>query len=80
MILSPEKLIDSETVLAAGGKDFSKLHVLKQHSINEVDEETKLQNYEKEYILNVLKQVNGNKTEAAKILGIGRTTPLAKNK
>ncbi|OHX50254.1 sigma-54-dependent Fis family transcriptional regulator [Cytobacillus oceanisediminis] len=74
MILSPEKLIDSETVLAAGGKDFSKLHVLKQHSINEVDEETKLQNYEKEYILNVLKQVNGNKTEAAKILGIGRTT------
>lgn len=74
MILSPEKLIDSDTVLAAGGKDFSKLHVLKQHSINEVDEETKLQNYEKEYILNVLKQVNGNKTEAAKILGIGRTT------
>ncbi|MBU8769091.1 sigma-54-dependent Fis family transcriptional regulator [Cytobacillus oceanisediminis] len=75
MILSPEKLIDSETVLAAGGKDFAKLHVLKQHSINEeLDEETKLQNYEKEYILNVLKQVNGNKTEAAKILGIGRTT------
>ncbi|MGA5688451.1 sigma 54-interacting transcriptional regulator [Cytobacillus pseudoceanisediminis] len=75
MILSPEKLIDSETVLAAGGKDFSKLHVPKQHSINEeLDEETKLQNYEKEYILNVLKQVNGNKTEAAKILGIGRTT------
>ena len=75
MILSPENLIDSETVLAAGGKDFSKLHVLKQHSNNEeLDEETKLQNYEKEYILNVLKQVNGNKTEAAKILGIGRTT------
>ncbi|RBP96554.1 PAS domain S-box-containing protein [Cytobacillus firmus] len=75
MILSPENLIDSETVLAAGGKDFSKLHFIKQHSINEeIDEETKLQNYEKEYILNVLKQVNGNKTEAAKILGIGRTT------
>ncbi len=34
----------------------------------------KLQNHEREYILNVLKQVNGNKTEAAKILGIGRTT------
>ncbi|WP_264739441.1 sigma 54-interacting transcriptional regulator [Cytobacillus firmus] len=75
MILSPENMIDSETVLAAGGKDFSKLHELKQHSNNEeFDEETKLQNYEKEYILNVLKQVNGNKTEAAKILGIGRTT------
>jgi transcriptional regulator, propionate catabolism operon regulatory protein len=75
MILSPENMIDSETVLAAGGKDFTKLHELKQHCNNEeFDEETKLQNYEKEYILNVLKQVNGNKTEAAKILGIGRTT------
>ncbi|WP_370223147.1 sigma 54-interacting transcriptional regulator [Cytobacillus sp.] len=75
MILSPENMIDSETVLAAGGKDFTKLHELKQYCNNEeFDEETKLQNYEKEYILNVLKQVNGNKTEAAKILGIGRTT------
>ncbi|UOE53150.1 sigma 54-interacting transcriptional regulator [Bacillus sp. CMF12] len=75
MILSPENMIDSETVLAAGGKDFTKLHELKQHCNNEeFDEETKLQNYEKEYILNVLKQVNGNKTEAARILGIGRTT------
>ncbi|MDM5225371.1 sigma 54-interacting transcriptional regulator [Cytobacillus sp. NJ13] len=75
MILSPENMIDSETVIAAGGKDFTKLHELKQYCNNEeLDEETKLQNYEKEYILNVLKQVNGNKTEAAKILGIGRTT------
>ncbi|MGN7175226.1 sigma 54-interacting transcriptional regulator [Cytobacillus sp. SAFR-174] len=75
MILSPESMIDAETVLAAGGKDFTKLHELKQHSNSEeFDSETKLQSFEKEYILNVLKQVNGNKTEAAKILGIGRTT------
>ncbi|KAF0817793.1 Two-component transcriptional response regulator, AtoC family [Bacillus sp. ZZV12-4809] len=75
MILSPEEAIDSETVLAAGGKDFLELRELKppQDSAEEEDE-TKLQHLEKEYILDVLRQVNGNKTKAAKILGIGRTT------
>jgi propionate catabolism operon transcriptional regulator len=74
MILSPDKLINRETVMVAGGKDF--LKIMKQQShvdANEFDN-GKLQNYEREYILDVLKQVNGNKTEAAKILGIGRTT------
>lgn len=75
MILSPEEAIDSETVLAAGGKDFLELRDIKppQDSAEEEDE-TKLQHLEKEYILDVLRQVNGNKTKAAKILGIGRTT------
>ncbi|MCM3089890.1 MULTISPECIES: sigma 54-interacting transcriptional regulator [unclassified Cytobacillus] len=75
MILSPEEAIDSETVLAAGGKDFLELRDIKppQDSAEEEDE-TKLQHIEKEYILDVLRQVNGNKTKAAKILGIGRTT------
>lgn len=44
------------------------------HEKDDEGDETKLYHLEKEYILNVLKQVNGNKTEAAKILGIGRTT------
>ena len=75
MILSPDKVIDSDTVLAAGGKDFLGMQELKSHHEKDDEgDETKLYHLEKEYILNVLKQVNGNKTEAAKILGIGRTT------
>lgn len=77
MILSPEDLIDADTVLTAGGKDFlnlKKQQQMKKLKEEELGDETKLHHYEKEYILNVLKQVNGNKTEAAKILGIGRTT------
>lgn len=75
MILSPDKVIDSDTVLAAGGKDFLGMQELKaDHEKDDEGDETKLYHLEKEYILNVLKQVNGNKTEAAKILGIGRTT------
>ena len=75
MILSPDKVIDSDTVLAAGGKDFLGMQELNaHHEKDDEGDETKLHHLEKEYILNVLKQVNGNKTEAAKILGIGRTT------
>ncbi|USK41275.1 sigma 54-interacting transcriptional regulator [Cytobacillus firmus] len=75
MILSPDKVIDSDTVLAAGGKDFLGMQELKaHHEKDDEGDETKLYHLEKEYILNVLRQVNGNKTEAAKILGIGRTT------
>ncbi|NEU31886.1 PAS domain-containing protein [bacterium LRH843] len=75
MILSPESVINAETVMIAGGKDF--LNRKSQHSEWDpsVESETKkLQNLEREYILSVLEQVKGNKTEAAKILGIGRTT------
>lgn len=75
MILATEPYIDAETVLVAGGKDFSKLDVTqKSGERGEKTEIKNLQQREREYILSVLKQVNGNKTEAAKILGIGRTT------
>ncbi len=75
MILSSDQIIDAETLLVAGGKDFLKLEI-KQHAQDQEQriEAGKLEQREREYILNVLKQVNGNKTEAAKILGIGRTT------
>lgn len=75
MILSSDPIIDAETVLVAGGKDF--LHISAQPGKQDSQLKTnagKLEHREQEYILNVLKQVNGNKTEAAKILGIGRTT------
>ncbi|WP_053362990.1 sigma-54-dependent Fis family transcriptional regulator [Bacillus sp. FJAT-27251] len=74
MILSTGKFIDKETVMMAGGKDFSSLLSRQPSSGKEALENGKLQEYEREYILDVLRQVNGNKTEAAKILGIGRTT------
>lgn len=75
MILSSEDIISSATVLEAGGASF-------EYSLQEnmpcpektiKDQEGLIEN-EKAYILGVLKQVNGNKTEAAKILGIGRST------
>jgi len=72
MILSHGEVIDKETVLQAGGKDFHQLKTKRKEQTNE--ENGNLQEYEREYILDVLNQVNGNKTEAAKILGIGRTT------
>jgi transcriptional regulator, propionate catabolism operon regulatory protein len=72
MILSHGEVIDKDTVLQAGGKDFHQLKTKRKEQTNE--ENGKLQEYEREYILDVLNQVNGNKTEAAKILGIGRTT------
>jgi transcriptional regulator, propionate catabolism operon regulatory protein len=74
MILSQGKSIDKETVMMAGGKDFTSLQSSQTISVNETEENGKLQEYERDYILDVLRQVNGNKTEAAKILGIGRTT------
>ncbi len=75
MILSPGEVIDNETVLLAGGKDFLQLKEKQQDEKKEDKRDNgKLQEYEREYILDVLNQVNGNKTEAAKILGIGRTT------
>jgi transcriptional regulator, propionate catabolism operon regulatory protein len=75
MILSHGELITKETVLLAGGKDFQELKTKRQVLANEDKHENgKLQEYERDYILDVLNQVNGNKTEAAKILGIGRTT------
>ncbi|MGM0903223.1 MAG: sigma 54-interacting transcriptional regulator [Bacillota bacterium] len=75
MILSHGEVINKETVLLAGGKDFLQLKPKRQEQINEEKQDNgKLQEYEREYILDVLNQVNGNKTEAAKILGIGRTT------
>lgn len=75
MILSHGEVIDKETVLLAGGKDFLPLKA-KQQGEKKADKQDngRLQEYEREYILDVLNQVNGNKTEAAKILGIGRTT------
>ncbi|MET3508022.1 sigma 54-interacting transcriptional regulator [Halalkalibacter oceani] len=71
MILSPESTISAETVKVAGGKDFADYIAAEK---GEAQDQGKLQNFERDYILQVLKQVNGNKTEAAKILGIGRTT------
>lgn len=75
MILSQGEVIDKETVLLAGGKDFLQLKTKRPEQTDEDKQDNgKLQEYEREYILDVLNQVNGNKTEAAKILGIGRTT------
>lgn len=65
MILSPTKSISMETVLEAGGEVFQN-----QLSI----QNNKLAEAEKTHILQVLKQVNGNHTRAAEILGISRTT------
>ncbi|HWO95255.1 MAG TPA: sigma 54-interacting transcriptional regulator [Bacillus sp. (in: firmicutes)] len=73
MILSPEKAISSYTVLEAGGPSFEKL-MNGTNPANDAEVHLDLQNNERAYISHVLKQVNGNKTEAAKILGIGRST------
>lgn len=75
MILSSHRIIDAETVLIAGGKDFANMSVERnENGFSTIVQTGELERREREYILNVLKQVNGNKTEAAKILGIGRTT------
>lgn len=71
IILCSHSYIDRETVLVAGGKDFANVEVSEGEKQQDVKN---LEQQEREHILNVLKQVNGNKTEAAKILGIGRTT------
>ncbi|MBD1380917.1 sigma 54-interacting transcriptional regulator [Metabacillus arenae] len=77
MILSPEKTISYSTVLEAGGSPFEKLTQKNEWDVKEMIADTNNQGLlenEKAYINRVLKQVNGNKTEAAKILGIGRST------
>ncbi|MFC0274389.1 sigma 54-interacting transcriptional regulator [Metabacillus herbersteinensis] len=74
MILSLDKVINGDTVMIAGGKDFLTIKNEHSHRDSNVHDQGSLQDYKREYILDVLEQVNGNKTEAAKILGIGRTT------
>ncbi|WP_453993613.1 sigma 54-interacting transcriptional regulator [Bacillus nitroreducens] len=75
MILSPHQMIQVETVLDAGGKDFENIIIKKTNQqLEDHQGKDKLVEYQRDYVLDVLKQVNGNKTEAAKILGIGRTT------
>jgi propionate catabolism operon transcriptional regulator len=76
MILSTYQTIDEETVVRAGGKDFEVLRYEDSSQLNKREElENKnLLNLEKNHIEDVLKKVNYNKTEAARILGIGRTT------
>jgi propionate catabolism operon transcriptional regulator len=72
MILAPGRWIDKDTVIEAGGKSF--LASLPDQSIPRKAESNNLEDYELGHILRVLEQVDGNQTEAAKILGIGRTT------
>ncbi|MBP1932715.1 sigma 54-interacting transcriptional regulator [Ammoniphilus resinae] len=70
-ILSADEWIDQETVIEAGGRAFQSIGLTYRPQINET---SKLEDYEIKHILQVLEQVGGNQTEAAKILGIGRTT------
>lgn len=74
MILSLDKVINVDTVMISGGKVFINMKMKEgmKGAINPNKE--KLEDYEREYIFDVLEKVNGNRTEAAKILGIGRTT------
>lgn len=82
MILSSQKTINVETVLEAGGTIFEEMckGTVASHPNGSKDNEppstrgNKLCETEKDHILQVLKQVDGNQTKAAKILGIGRTT------
>lgn len=83
MILSPSKTISIETVLEAGGGTFQNLYNNGMEKSNNLYpgkfterslQNNKLSETEKNHILQVLKQVNGNHTSAAKVLGISRTT------
>lgn len=77
IILSPEKVISYFTVLEAGGTAFEELELKQTNEVeSSADKEDGplLQEYERGHILRVLNHVNGNKTQAAKILGIGRST------
>lgn len=81
MILTSDKWISCDTVLEAGGKSFlnikKKIVNLQQteaENCAEKEDQGDLRETEKELILRVMQQVNGNRTEAAKILGIGRST------
>lgn len=52
--------------------------ILTNHYNSESELKVTVNNTEKDMILKVLKKVNGNKTEAAKMLGINRTTLYSK--
>ena len=80
LILTTDQWITYETILEAGGKGFQsigrKFRSQFQSGEDEivVEDQAKLRDSEREHILRVLEQVDGNRTEAAKILGIGRST------
>ena len=70
-ILSANEWIDQETIIEAGGRAFRSIEIIQSPQVQDT---CKLEDYEINHILQVLEQVGGNQTEAAKILGIGRTT------
>jgi len=70
-ILSADGWIDQKTVIEAGGRAFRSIEASYRPQVQDT---CKLEDYEINHILQVLEQVGGNQTEAAKILGIGRTT------
>jgi transcriptional regulator with PAS, ATPase and Fis domain len=71
MILAPGAWITAETVAEAGGKAFQDMQM--GGRLNEPGP-VNLHDYETRHIMRVMEQVGGNQSEAAKILGIGRTT------
>ncbi|GAB7387000.1 sigma-54-dependent Fis family transcriptional regulator [Bacillaceae bacterium] len=73
MILAPGEEIDRATLIEAGGKAFQELGA-DDDPKRQKPPLSQLREYEREHILRVLRQVGGNRTEAARILGIGRTT------